>query len=793
MIKHNFKIVFRSLFRNKLHSFINISTLAVGIAVFILISIYVKHELSYDKFHENYDRIYQVSIDNEFSTAAPIGTMLKNKLPQIEHVVRIDFFRGGGKSARMKDVENTDNEYISISDVIFADSTFFDVFRFKILYGDKLDALNTPKSLVLNKSTSLKIFGAENSVGKTVTFIGEGGGTKCTLRITAIVEDIPENSSLNFNGVISLESFKALKITRKDMDVDWGNWGYHTFVLRKNIASGSSMEESAGEIWTNHEKAYYKDRKHKELNLIALKDVPFYGNNKLQMIQLMMVVGLLVLIIAIVNFVNLSMAKSSTRVKEIGIKKISGSKKFALIKQIIFESIIFSVLATLIALLMAELLKPFLNSILGKNLSIGYIEEPFILLLVFLGVIIIGIVSGIFPAIFLTSHSPVKYLKNEISKGKKGKFITQSLIVFQFAVSISLIIAMSLIYKQIKYLKTKDLGINPNQVIYVKPSTSILKKYDLFKQKSLEIPHVSSLALSGGKPGGKLGQSLVMSCTRTINNIQSIIWVLPVDLDFIKTMGVEIIDGRIFSPDLETDRYGAIIINESALKKFELEDPIEMEVVMFDSHNSKIVGVMKDFHPGSFHDQVEPIALWYAPGWYWDMHIRLNSTDINETLSLLKDNWDEFSPEIPFAYHFLSNKYDLMYKDEVKFGNIILGFSILAVFIACMGLFGLTILTNAQRTKEIGIRKVNGAKTFEILRMLNKNFIKWVAIAFIIACPIAWYAMNSWLENFAYKTELSWWIFALAGGIALSIALATVSWQSWRAASRNPVEALRYE
>ena len=387
----------------------------------------------------------------------------------------------------------------------------------------------------------------------------------------------------------------------------------------------------------------------------------------------------------------------------------------------------------------------------------------------------------------------MKYLKNEISKGKKGEFFTQSLIVFQFAVSISLIIAISVIYKQVKYMKTKDLGINPYNVVNVKPNNNIIKKYDLFKHKCLELPSVSSLSLSGGKPGGKLGQSLVMSCTRTINDIQSKIWVLPVDLDFIKTMGIEVLSGRSFSPELETDKYGAIIINESALKKFELKSPFETEVAMFDNHNSKIIGVMKDFHPGSFHDQVEPIALWYAPGWYWDMHIKINGTDINETISQLKKIWGQFSPEIPFDYHFLSDKYNLMYKEETKFGNIILSFSILAMIIACMGLLGLTILANAQRTKEIGVRKVNGAKIFEILSMLNKDFLKWVFLAFIIACPIAYYAMTKWLENFAYKTELSWWIFVLAGFIALFIAIATVSWQSWKAANRNPVEALRYE
>jgi putative ABC transport system permease protein len=498
------------------------------------------------------------------------------------------------------------------------------------------------------------------------------------------------------------------------------------------------------------------------------------------------VIGVIVILIAIVNFINLSIAKSSYRSREIGIKKVYGSGRTGIIFQLLFESVSISFLSTLLALFIVGMISPVFEKISGWNVSFGKENYFYIIAILISGSLIIGLIAGLYPALFLSSFSPLRTLKNETSSGKKGKKFKSFLMVFQFVISISLIICTITITKQVRYLKTKDVGFDKENLIYCARS-KVSKKYDTFKQKLLQNPDILKIASSNTS----LARNFPMTNSCVINNKERAFYTMTVDQDFVQTMGLKIIEGRDFSWDISTDQYGAMIINETAVREFELTQPIGTELEMF-GYKVFIIGVMKDFHASSFHQRIPPSALWVAP-WNGTINFRIDGKNKDKSIEYIKKTWEEFSPDIPFEYHFLDDEYDSLYKSEEKFNLLIAYFSILAIFIACLGLFGLVSFSIEQRIKEIGIRKVNGAKAIEIVVLLNKSFIIRVIVAFIISCPIALYAMKKWLQNFSYRTDINILIFLLAGLIALVIVICTVSLQSWKASTRNPADALRNE
>ena len=782
------KIAFRNLFKNKVDAFINMGGLAIGIAVFFLISIYSKHELSYDKFNSNYKDIYQVNISKDFYTAAPLASLMKEKIPEMRSVARIDYYAGGGQSSYMEVTEKSGSlKKMKVKNVAFADDNLFELFSFKVIYGNPTTALVSPYSIVLTQNTSKLLFGTDNSVGKSIHYIGDRSSLpEMNMTVTAVIEDIPDNSSVTFNAVASFSTLYSIKATGGDMDSDWSNWMYYTFALLDNHNS-EIVEEKLSKLWEECESINFTEDEHKEISIVSLSEIPFYNNNKRQLIFLIQLVGIFILSLALVNFINLTIARSSLRAREIAVRKVNGSSRFELIKQFLFESILISILVAPVSLLIVSLSEPYFKQITHTQISLDIIHQPLMMVYFVIGILVIGIIAGIYPAFYLSSLKIPSLLKGEVTKGKKKSSLQFGLFVFQFVISISLIISTIIISKQIDFVKNKSLGLNTANIVDFNQSKQIGLKYDVFKQRLLDNRNIISVTRSNNG----LGKGLPMTATYEHNGIKKTYTVTTVDPDFIPTMDIGMLDGRNFSWEIRGDKQGAIIINETFAKELGLKSVLNTEIQFFNV-KMKIIGVAKDFFYDSFNQTMKPSALVYVD-WNSHIHIKINNQNTAQSIKYIEDLWNELSPQTPFEYEFLDKTYGQLYKSEENLQKIFTTFSVIAIIIACLGLFGLALNSTQQRVKEISIRKINGAKISDVLIMLNKYFMKWIVIAFVIACPIAWYAMSEWLNNFAYKTELSLWIFAIAGIMALGIALLTVSFLSWKAASRNPVEGLRYE
>jgi putative ABC transport system permease protein len=786
----------RNILGNKLHSIINVTGLAIGISSFIMILLYVHHELTYDRFQRNLNRIYKFTLGENFNTNAPLAVVLKDKIPEIEKIVRLDFQMGGGKSALLRVKEGSETKTVQVKDIIYADSTFFDVFSYRVIQGNAKTSLTEPYSIILTESTSHKIFGKDDPVGKTIEFIGTNENPRLNYTVSAVIEDIPNNSSIKFNGIVSFNTLKSIKPGGVDVDEDNANWTYDTYVLTKNFSSVDELTRKTNKIWLNYIlkekdiKPGSESAKEYVAGFVPLKDVNFYLNNKIKFIYLILFVGIIIIIIAVINFINLSIAKASLRTKEIGVKKVTGSSRYDLIKQFMSESLALTFIAASFALIIVSLLMPLFNEITGKSVSLNFFQNPTGILIYITGSILIGILAGIYPALYLSAFKPLAVFKNIKIGANRTKGIIQSLIIFQFVISVALIISTIIITRQVKFMRTENVGFDNKNIIICQLPQNIRNKYDVFKQRLLQDPDIINVGTSSGE---WLSEQFHIGFTNEINGSEKSFDAMFVDPDFNKTIGFKIIEGRDFSPDLETDKYNAIILNETAVKYFGLDNPIGFKIELLNDFKAQVIGVVNDFHNESFQKAINPLVLWYVPGQNYNLSVRISSNDIQKTVQYIDKQWREFSPDIPFEFHFLDEEYDALYKDEDKFNLVISYFSVIAILIACLGLFGVVSFSTENRTKEIGIRKVNGAKVTEVLIMLNKDFIKWIIIAFVIACPIAWYAMHKWLQNFAYKTELSWWVFAAAGAVALAVTLLTVSIQSYKAATRNPVEALRYE
>jgi putative ABC transport system permease protein len=795
MFKHHLKIIWRNILSNKLHSALNITGLAVGISSFILILLYVNNELTYDRFHKNFDNIYKLTLGNNFFTMAPFAVTLRDKVPEIEKITRIDFNMGGGKSPLLRVQKGNEKVTFQVDDIIYADSTFFDIFSFRVIRGDAKKSLSEPNSIVLTESTANKIYGKEDPIGKIIEFIGTNENPRLNYTVTAIIKDIPASSSIKFNGIVSFCTLKSIKPGGVDVDEDFGNWTYDTYVLIKSSSSVDQLTGKTNSIWLEDVLKRSNIQPDSELSkefiagFVRLKEVSFFRNNKHRFIWLILLVGIFIIILALINFVNLSIAKASVRTKEIAVKKVFGSGRYDLFRQFIGETLVMTIIGTSFALIIVILLLPLFNQITGISVSLKLMQNPKWILLLASGSVLTGLLAGAYPALYLSSLKPLTILKGEKASGKGGKSIIQILIVFQFIISIVLIISTIIIAGQVRYMRTESVGFDNKHIIKCQLTKNIRDKYEVFKQELLENPDIISVATSSGSG---LAEAFHMSFTEEINGVEKSFYAMAVDPDFIKTIGLKIIDGRDFSWELETDKRKAVIINETAVKYFELDPAVGFELPIYNT-KALVIGVVKDYHNESFQKKISPLVLWYVPGWNSDLSIRINCNNISETIQYIKERWNEFSPEIPFEFQFLDEQYDALYKTEDRFKLLIGYFSIIAILIACLGLFGLVSFSTERRRKEIGIRKINGARISEIVFILVKEFIVRIIIAFSIAVPISWYVMHKWLQSFAFRTGLHWWIFALAGLIALGITLVAVGWQGLRAATRNPVDSLRYE
>jgi putative ABC transport system permease protein len=784
MLKNYFKISFRNLRRHKSFSIINIAGLSISLALVILIASYAQFEIGINKFHKNYERIFKVAKGN---SPAPLVGIIKSNLPEIEKAARIENFRT--KSVAMK----YGNKLLEVKDIIFSDPDFFDIFTFPAIEGNPQKALNEPMTLVLTKNQASRIFGDEDPLNKIVKM-----DNTFDLTVKAVINNIPQNSSMQFSGVVSFISIKKM-IRGKNFDpFNWGNFNYETYILFPKNANKAELENKIQQVLKNN---IPPDRKDVNTELYSFKDI--YYNQELSGLNkhgssdknfALISIAVLILLIAIINFINLSTARVSTRNKETGVRKTLGASRSNLITQFLSESFSISIISMIAAVLIALLLVELFDDLININLSLfaGSILLKGAVFLI--SAVLLGILSGIYPAFYLTSFRPDTILKGNIYHGQGKVFLRRALIIFQFSITVVLIISTITIYKQMEFVRNKPLGFQKENIIYFPVNREIYSKKDVFKTKILQHSSVIDFSYSASVPG-LMGMTWGMDLKYEGKESQVWFHSVPTSSNFINLMGMKMLKGRDFIPNDSND-IGNVIINEAFANKFGLKKPFEARLTGMGEGKGNIVGIVKDFNFEPLFSEVNPLAFFYFPRQIGYGVIKLNSSnyqDIKSVINNFKSVWKELSPDFPTDYNFLDDGLNWYYREEVRFENTFFYFSLFAIFIACMGLFGLTAYTIEQRTKEITIRKILGASVPSITVLLSKQFILLVLISNIVAWPAAYYITNNWLKDFAYRINTNLWFFILSALIALFIALMTVSSHAIKAAAAKPVENLRYE
>ncbi|ASZ13657.1 ABC transporter permease [Chitinophaga pendula] len=806
MITNYLKIAWRNLVKNKTFSYINIVGLAISIASFLLITSYVLDELSYDKFNRDADRIYRINskvslgggdVDAAVSDDM-IGQLLKADYPQVEQFTRI--YNEETTKLIKRGVTN-----VSESRVAFVDSTFFDVFTLPAISGDLKTALNEPNTVVITKSMAKKYFGTTDVVGKTIETTDNGSSI---YKVNAVIEDMPRNSHFNFDFLFPM----------KNLNYNWGqftNFNFHTYLKLAKGVDYKSFEKKLDEyinkyvlpyvqqfIKINSMEELKKSGNSLEYSLIPLTQIHLYSNlsselapnGNIQFVYIFAVVALFILVIACINFMNLATACSSKRTKEVGIRKVLGTEKRELIFQFLAESILTASLSLILAIGLTWLSLPVFNDIAGKSISITFLFSPAILIILLTLPFWVGILAGAYPAFYLSGFKPIEVLKGKLSSGSSGGGLRSILVVFQFATSILLIIGTIVIYKQLSFIQSKDLGFNKDQILIVNNTQLLGNNVDAFKDEVLRIKGVSNGTISSFLPvnsSSRSGESYFKEATLDVkNSLHMQNW--EIDYTYIPTMGMELLKGRNFSRNFNDSN--SVIINETAAKLLGYDDPVGKRIYTNDANHNpisyNIIGVVKNFNFESLRQNIGALSFFLNKNTGLES-FRLNTKDVNPLISSIEEKWKSMAPGMPFSYRFMDDSFNDMYRDEQRVGKLGMIFSLLAIFIACLGLFGLATFIAQQRTREIGIRKVLGASAESIVRLLSKDFLRLVIIAFIIASPIAWLFMDKWLQGFAYRVGISWWIFIVAAVMVLLIALATVSFQAIKVAVANPLKSIR--
>ena len=805
MLKNNLKLTYRDFKRNKLYSFIKVGGLALGIAACFLIALYIRHELSYDKYYKDGNRIFRVvqvqNINGEIvkSTVlqAPLMEVMKKEFPEVENAGRIFYFGAGTDRIRRSDRK----DYFNESGIAYVDQSILDIFKFPVIDGDLTHALDQPNTVVISKRIAEKFFPNEEAVGKSFVVDND---VQNPYKITAVIKNFPDNSHMRFDFLMALNLANAAQ-------QNWNFNSFHNYVLLKPGTNVIALQDKLKTIITKYiipfdkkQGQFFYDRTKDGYELQAVKDIhlksagisqnasfDFADVGDIRIDWVLGISALFILLLACINFINLSTAKSTKRAKEIGFKRTIGAQRGTIIRQLFGESVLYSAVSIILATGLTVLLLPYFDHLAGRSLTIPWKEWWLIPLLASV-TLIIGGLAGIYPSVYLTSFNTVKTLKGNLAENRRTVNLRSGMVVFQFAASIVLIVCTLVVFKQMNYILNKDLGFNKEQVIVLQGGSTLGSEVSSFKDDLKSVAGVKSVSISSYLPvenSMRNGTPFYKEGMKGIDpGITCQDWV--VDDDYIKTMGLKIIKGRDFSEKISSDQRAAII-NQKLARQLNLVNPVG--ALITDGNGSfTVIGVVKDFNYDNMRYPIRPLVM--RNGLSSDfVSIKVNTSDMHGMISTITKLWNNVSPDQSISYSFLDEEYAGMYISVQRMGTIFRSFALLAIIVACLGLFGLAEFMTKQRIKEIGVRKVNGAKVAGILSLLNKEFVKWVIIAFAIACPVAWYAMQRWLENFAYKTTFSWWIFALAILLTLGIALLTVSVQSWKAATRNPVESLRYE
>jgi putative ABC transport system permease protein len=801
MLQNYITVALRNLIRQKGFSIINLLGLTIGLTVSALIILYIVHELGYDRFHEKHDRIYRVAIDGEISgqslnvavSSPPFGPALKNDYPDIVDFTRID---QAGTSLLSTGINKFYEE-----DVLYADSGFFRMFSVPMIHGNPETALEGPSKIVLSESTAKKYFGDEHAIGKVLRF-----NDQMDLTVSGVCKDYPDDSHFTFHALISFAT-RAEQAFPGWLDA-WGNLSIYTYVLLAENADHDSLETKlSGFLQKYFAEEIESSSMRFDPYLQPLTDIHLHSNlmaelgpnSDINYIYLLMAITLFILILASINFMNLSTARSANRAKEVGIRKVLGAERKKLVFQFIGESVVISLASLLIALFLIELALPSFNQLTGKNLEMNYVLDWQITLGFVLLAVLVGVLAGSYPAFYLSAFNPIKVLQGRIKAGSSNSLLRNILVFIQYTISIALIISTVIIYRQLNYIKNKDLGFDEENVAVITlRNDDSRQRAALIREEFLKNPDVTGVSLTNGYPGGNLSGTGYFPEGYSSEE-PWLIYGFSVDPDFIdRTARMVMVEGRNFSRDFPSDST-AVLINQTLMKELDWrEDPIGKTIFsdQEDSIQYRVIGVVGDFHNQSLHSRIKPVMLQFLrerPGF---ILVRLGGKDPRGIMEELQTVWEGINPEIPFEFIFLDERIEKFYEFEGKVARIFIYFTLFAMFIAAMGLFGLATFISEQRTKEIGIRKAMGSSVRRIAILLSREFARPVILSNLLAWPLAWLTMNKWLQNFEYQTELSWtvlWVFALAGSAALLLALITVNIRTIRAASTNPVNALRYE
>ncbi len=809
MIRNYFKTALRNLMKNKGFTFINVFGLALGLTTCLLIVFYVFDELSYDRFNTNADRIFRLNTDIKFNgdvgtyavTPAPAAAALKAEFPEIEQTVR---FRLRGGAQVRKGTQNIQEDYMA-----YVDPSIFEVFTLPMINGNPSSALAEPHCVVINERIAKKYFNSTDVVGKIMTF-----NDTAQFKVTGVMRNIPQQSHFNFDFLVSMPTLSESR------ELSWLSNNFNTYILLKPGADYKKVEArfeafdkrhvapELGSILHADIASFEKTGNYIRLNLTPLKDIHLKSNKVGEMnangnilyVYIFSAVAIFILLIACVNFMNLSTARSANRSREVGVRKVLGSMRGNLIFQFLTESIMVTLLAATVALFLAWALLPVFNNMSGKELIVTPQITAWLIPVMLIIIVVIGCIAGSYPAFYLSAFRPIEVLKGKLTKGFKSGFFRSTLVVFQFSISIVLIISTLVVYNQLQYIQNRDIGYNRGHVLHVQNVWTLGDNAaNTFKQEVKQLAGVEDASLSEAVPTWNYSNSTVVFKDKVPDQKRAVstqFW--GADADYIPTLGMKMIAGRNFSPEMRTDS-DAMVINESAAKMLNFPNPLNQLVYVPMDSEAKIIktyhiiGVVKDFNFRSLRENVTPLVFHMSTA-SSAFSIRFRATNISLLLSQVKNKWRAISPNMQFGYSFMDKDFEAIYNSEQRIGTIAVAFTTLAIIIACLGLFGLAAYAAEQRTKEIGIRKVLGAGVPTIVQMLTKDFVKLVLIAIVIATPVAWWGIQkAFLQNFAYRENVQWWAIALAGAGAVLIAFVTISFQSIKAALMNPVKSLRSE
>jgi putative ABC transport system permease protein len=790
MFKHYLQIGIRNLLKGKIFTLINLVGLAVGLASCILIMAHINNELSFDRFHKKEVRIFRGVIkatsDEGWETTpqmvAALGPSMAEEFPEVERTVRF-------RVPEDRYLSYNHNSHL-VKNVLYSDSTLFDVFSFRLIQGNPRKVLAAPFSIVLSVSTAKMIFGEENPVGKNVIL-----DSKDLLTVTGIMEDAPFNSHIQYNAFISFSSLYE----DKSLYLDWnGGWAYYTYILVYPNTDIPALTDKFQPFMDRHINYLFQGISFREsLYLQPLKSIYLHSGLNGEIgpvgnpayLVLFSIVALLIFVIACINFINLTTTRSLVRLRETGVRKVFGSSRSGIVMQFLSESVLMNLTAILLAFIFAESVLPVLSNLIGQKLNIYQAMATPYMLIILVIIVLIGIFAGCYPAIYLSSFRTIDAVKNIVPIGKDSINLRKLTVLLQYTISIVMVICSFFLYKQLNFIRHTDLGFTSGNTLVVSlPTRDISRNHEYIKSAFADLPGIENVAACSNYPG--IG--LTSNGYKPEGLSESIlINAMGGDEDLVQALGLKIVKGRNFSKSLITDG-DKYIINETFARRMNWTDPVGKLIER--SGNHEIIGVVNDFKFATLHEPIAPLIITMHPEDYFNyLLIKMKTEDDQHVIDELKKKWETLVPEIPIVYKYLEEVDRMAYDKEQHLAGLMLLFTLLTLLIAFMGLFGLSSFETEKQTKNIGIRKTNGAVTSEILFMLARKFTKWILISFLIACPVAGYAMSKWLQQFTYKTDLSWWIFLISGMLALIIALFTVSWQSWRAANRNPVDALRYE